>query len=88
MKKITVKTAKQQTVLELSDDICCYHYKTALTTNVTKKFKLEEIKRIECSGKEKREWIYLKNSEKCCKPLFIFGHRRRRHKRRDFTDSI
>lgn len=53
MKKITVKTAKQQTVLELSDDICCYHYKTALTTNVTKKFKLEEIKRIECSGKEK-----------------------------------
>lgn len=63
MKKITVKTAKQQTVLELSDDICCYHYKVALTTNVTKKFKLEEVKRIECSGKEKREWIYLKNSE-------------------------
>lgn len=63
MNKITVKTAKQQTVLELNDDICCYHYKTSLTTNVTKKFKLEEIKRIECSGKERREWIYLKNYE-------------------------
>lgn len=63
MKKITVKKPKQHTILELNDDICCYHYAASLTTNVTKKFRIQDISRVECCGAETKEWVYLRDSQ-------------------------